>query len=97
MDEVQVGDVFEPKGGAPSQAIEVLGGRPSHMVECKVIETGVTFTAPEHMLLDPERWVRAGYMGSRVLPPTQPKATAGEEGAEVVTGRAFLPLGSVAL
>lgn len=74
MDEVQVGDVFEPKGGSPSQAIEVYHVRPDSMAECRVLESGVTFTAMSHMLLDPVRWVRAGYMGSRVLPPTQPKA-----------------------
>lgn len=74
MDEVQVGDVFEPKGGSPSQAIEVYHLRPDSMAECRVLESGVTFTAMSHMLLDPERWVRAGYMGSRALPPTQPKA-----------------------
>lgn len=84
MDEVQVGDVFEPKGGSPAEAIEVYHVRPDGMAECKVIKSGVTFTAMSHMLLDPLRWVRAGYMGSRVppIPPQTPPAPNALDQAE---------------
>ncbi len=73
-DEIQIGDVFEAKDGAPGQAIEVtsLVGSGKFVVSVRKIDNGVTFDIPTDMLLDPLRWVRAGYMGTRAAPAPRP-------------------------
>lgn len=71
-DEIQLGDVFEPKDGPPSQAVEVVGLKAGGLVDLRKIDTGVTFDACADLLLDPLRWTRAGYMGTRT-PPIPPQ------------------------
>lgn len=68
-DDVQVGDVFEPADGASGQAVEVThASAVTDMADCRKLDSGITFSVPKHMLLDPLRWKPAGHMGSRVVP-----------------------------
>lgn len=68
-DKIEVGDVFEPAvNGKPSDAVEVTRLLPEGRVSCRKIDNSVTFDVVGSMFLDPLKWVRAGYMGSRALP-----------------------------
>ena len=76
-DAIQVGDVFEPLGGKPSDAVEVTNLYFNNFCGARRIGTELTFTVAESLLLDPLAWVRAGYMGSRNLPVEGASLTVG--------------------
>lgn len=71
-DAIQVGDVFEPTGGKPSDGVEVTALYSNNFCGARKIGTELTFTVAESLLLDPLAWVRAGYMGTRYEPAPLP-------------------------